>query len=483
MVRRFPSLPLIVVLASFAVACGGAIPERIGGWRVEVSPPGNEFYRAPVSAAEAAPPLASLLQLVEEVAPDESEVRRWELQDEGRYFIRAEVGSTEYDFVFSSDGTLLELEYDDEWANVGEAPGEMIQPGSRRSVSLSEVPERGLQAIKALFPTASPSEAWHAETPAGPRYVVTAAGRAFYVRPDGQVQAAGLIEDGALNEVVPEESAPDTREAPLAEAEELLGRHRDRFDFAAQMRRLGKGPDGPRAAFRFVVVGDSRSNPELWASVVEHIGLLDPQPRFVINTGDIVYRGYVRELAEYFVPPLAKTDLPFFVAIGNHDDGDDAKALEYKYLFGNDSLDYFFDYGGWRFVVVDNVTGQRPPQETLAWLEGVLEEAPEGQRIVVSAHKPIGSVEKWAYHSWDGTSSDRFAELMSSHDVAHVFFGHIHAYSTATFQGVEYTITGGGGAGLHDRFGPQGNVHHYVICDVEPDGSLKQQVVRFYEAE
>jgi hypothetical protein len=482
MTWRSSSLPLILVLAVFAVACGEVIPDRIDGWRVEVGPPGNELHQAPVSAAEAEPPLASLLRLVKEVAPDESEVRRWEIQDEGRYFIRAELGSEEYDFVFSSEGNLLELEYDNEWANVGEEPGEMIQPGSRRSVSLDEVPEPALQAISALLPTASPDEAWHAETPAGPRYVVSAAGLAFFARPDGQVQAAGLIEDGALNEVVPEEPAPDTREAPLAEAEELLGPHRDRFDFAAQMKRLGKGPDGPGAEFRFVVVGDSRSNPELWPKIVEHIGLLDPQPRFVINTGDIVYRGYVRELAEYFVPPLAKNDLPLFVAIGNHDDGDEAKALEYKYLFGNDSLDYFFDYGGWRFVLIDNVTEQRTPAETLDWLEGVLEGAPEGQRIVVSAHKPIGTVEKWAYHSWDGASSERFAELMSSHDVAHVFFGHIHAYSTASFQGVGYTVTGGGGAGLHDRYGPQGNVYHYLICDVEPDGSLKQQVLRFYEA-
>ncbi len=100
---------------------------------------------------------------------------------------------------------------------------------------------------------------------------------------------------------------------------------------------------------------------------------------------------------------------------------------------------------------------------------------------MVSTHKPIGTVEKWAYHSWDGASSERFAQLMSSHDAAHVFFGHIHAYSTTTYQGVDYTITGGGGAGLHDRYGPQGNVHHYVICDVEADGSLKQQVLRFYE--
>ena len=70
---------------------------------------------------------------------------------------------------------------------------------------------------------------------------------------------------------------------------------------------------------------------------------------------------------------------------------------------------------------------------------------------------------------------------MSKYKVDHVFFGHIHAYSTATFNGIDYTISGGGGAGLHKRFGSTGNVHHYIICDVMPDGSLKQQIVRFHE--
>jgi len=62
-----------------------------------------------------------------------------------------------------------------------------------------------------------------------------------------------------------------------------------------------------------------------------------------------------------------------------------------------------------------------------------------------------------------------------------VYHGHIHAYSTAQYNGVNYTISGGGGAGLHDRYGPLGNVHHYIICDVTADGTVRQQVVRFYK--
>jgi 3',5'-cyclic AMP phosphodiesterase CpdA len=483
MTRYFSKFLVSSVLAISAAAQGGGIPERIDGWRVEVGAPGNEYHRGPVSPEDVQPPLDGLLRLVEQVAPAHAEVRRWEQQAGDRYFIRAEAGPEEYDFVFSSDGVLLELDYDDEHTNTEEQPGEIILPGSRRAVPLTEVPKRALESIAALLPESSPRQAWHADSLAGPRYVVLAEGTAFFARPDGQLQAAGLIERGALAESRPRETVPTNRAEPLAEAEELLGRHRDRFDFARQIERLGQGSRSADGGFRFVVLGDSRSNPELWTSLVKHVGLIDPPPRFVINTGDIVYRGYVRELAEYFVPSLLATDLPIFVAIGNHDDGDNGQAAEYRYLFGDDSLNYFFDYGGWRFVFVDNATPLQPFGQTLDWLEGVLKAAPERGRIVVSAHKPIANVEKWAYHSWEAESSERFAGLMSKYEVAHVFFGHIHAYSTARHGDVGYTVAGGAGAGLHNRYGPQGNVHHYIVCDVQADGSLRQQVVRFFEAE
>jgi len=483
MKRSISPSSVIPVLALLAVACNSGIPNRVDGWRVEVGPPGNEFYREPVSDEEPQPPPDALLQLVARVAPAHTRVKRWELQAGDRYFIRAEAGPEEYDFVFSSDGALLQLDYENDRTNVAEEPGEIILAGTREALPLQEVPKAALETIAALSPGTAPTEAWQVETAAGPRSVVIAGGTAFFLRPDGQIQAAGLIEGGALNEIEPRDSAPPSREELLAEAEELFGQHRDRFDFDRHIKSLGQGAGPAAAGFRFVVLGDTRSNLDLWQSLVKHVQLLDPPPRFVIDTGYIVRHGYSQEYAEYFIPPLLESDVPFFVAIGNHDDGDDGKAIEYQYLFGNNSLNYFFDYGGWRFVFVDNVTSVRSSDDTLTWLEEVLEGTPKDHRIMVSAHKPIATVKKWAYHSWDEAQSERLAELMTEHEVDHVFFGHIHGYSTARFAGIDYTVTGGGGAGLHDRYGPQGNVHHYIVCDVQADGSLKQQVVRFFEAE
>jgi hypothetical protein len=464
---------LLVLLAGCA---SETILQKIDGWRVEVGPPGNEFYEPPPPPEEPAAPSPELLETVRRIAPAHTEITRWELQRQNRYFIRAEAASEEYDFLMSPDGLLLRLDYENDQTNVLEEPGKMVLRGTRKEIPLSKVPTAALKTLKAAFPTGEAAGAWMIESPAGPRFVVLMEGLAFFSRPDGQIQAAAPAASGALDEIDLRDLTPPTSDEISAEATSKLGPYSHKFNFQNQISRLPK----PGSSFRFVVMGDSRSNPEVWGAIVKHISSLGRQPAFIVNTGDIVLRGYTREYLEYFLPPLEKVDIPFFVAIGNHDDGDNGLALEYRSLFGDESLNYFFDYGKWRFVFVDNSSFVQPASETLDWLQEVLSGTPKDYSLIVSAHKPTAKIEKWAYHSWEPESSARFADLMTRYQVKHVFFGHIHAYSTASLNGVPYTITGGGGAGLHDRYGPQGNVHHYLICDVKPNGTLQQQVVRFY---
>lgn len=272
---------------------------------------------------------------------------------------------------------------------------------------------------------------------------------------------------------------PVERRDVLPEIERLLSGHRQRFNFDIQRKRLLQRAENAEQGFRFVVMGDSRSNPNLWQNMVSHIKGLDPAPDFVINTGDVVENGLPAEYLNYYIPPLLETDIPFFIAMGNHDMGYNGETLEFRYLFGENALDYFFDHGRVRFVFFDNVSGLKPFHEKWQWLERVLASTPEGFNIVVSAHKPPGNIEKWAWHGMRPGASRTFTRLMSAHGVDHVFLGHIHAYSTARFENVSYTVTGGGGASLYPMYGPGGNFHHYIICDLLPDKTIRQTIVRF----
>jgi len=480
---------LIVILMALCVALpvfsGSGVSERIGPWRVEVGPPGNEFYEVP--AEKLLPPSEAVLRWAKVFTPH-AKITGWDPENDD-YRIYAEVGKEKYQFDVTPEGKLLALEYENDDTDTKEEPDELVLRGTKKSIAVSEVPQAALKTLAEALPDVKPSQTWTAETTAGPRYVIVIDEMAFYARPDGQIQAAGRISEGALEEIDAPPSQQEGKQTARdlkafnAELAELLGQYRERFNFENQIKKLGKQPRSTDGRFRYVVMGDSRSQWELWSNIVKHIDSLELKPDFVINSGDIVPTGYAREYHEYYIPALLQTDIPYFVAIGNHDDSSDSMAREYQYLFGEKALNYYFDYGKARYVFIDNVTDVQPYEETLSWLDKTLADTPKDYRKYVAAHKPPSTIEKWAYHAWDDEESKVFTELMTKHQVDAVFLGHIHAYSTATFSGVHYTLSGGGGAPLHDRYGPLGNVHHYVICDVMADGNVKQQVVRFYKAD
>ncbi|MHC4259298.1 MAG: metallophosphoesterase family protein [Planctomycetota bacterium] len=464
---------LVITASVFSAA---KIPERIGKWRVEVGPAGNEFYQPPQKKAEVKPPSEAVLRYAKIFVPH-MKVTDWEL-DDNEYEITCKHDDEDYQFNITPDGELTELHYENDETDIGEAADELVLRGTKKSIAVSEVPKGALATLAEAYPNLKPNKAWTAETIAGPRYVITIGEMAFYARPDGQIQAGRRIDDRGLDEIDP----PGKRDekAFKADLQKFLGPYRKRFNFQNQIRKLSKVPKNPDGSYRYVVVGDSRSQWDLWSNMVKHIDSLEPKPTFVINSGDIVPDGYITQYRDYYVPPLLKTDIPFFVAIGNHDTGDDDMARQYRYLFGKKSLNYYFNYGKARYVFFDNVTKVTSAQDNLRWLDKTLAGTPKGYRKYVAMHKPPKNIEKWAYHAWDKKDSEVFTKMMTRHRVAEVYLGHIHAYSTAKHDGVDYIISGGGGAGLHNRYGPKGNAHHYIICDVSPDGAVKQQVVRFY---
>jgi predicted phosphodiesterase len=259
-------------------------------------------------------------------------------------------------------------------------------------------------------------------------------------------------------------ASKDPSEAELTQ----LDRYAERYRVDQVLRRIESIPYSAETGFSFVVWGDVRSNREvferLWSEIQKEKAV------FAVTTGDLVRTGTVQEWLDYFFPVLDRfRTVPFLPVVGNHDIGH--SRAEYRRIFG--LTDYAFDYGDSRFLITDNNDGFTPKQ--LRRLEDQLKSAGEKRKFVF-AHKPPKTIEKWAYHSFS-EGADAFCGLMSRYRVTTVFLGHIHAYSTTTFQGVPYVVTGGGGAGLHTRYGPMGDVHHYCVVHVAPDG-MTHEVVR-----
>jgi len=397
MFRKAGTLLFGVLLFTANVCFAAKIPKRIGNWYVTVGPAGNTVYLPPQTIPEDTPPSKAVLGLPAIFVPH-LKVTDWKI-DDGEYEIECEEGDEQYQFTVTPDGTLLELQYDNDKTDIKEEADELVYEGTKKAVEIEAVPSRAIIILSKAYPGKKPEKAWTAETIAGPRYVIQIAGMAFYARSDGQIQAAREISDGGLDEISPEDKPPADKEQFKAEMERLLGPYCERFNIQNQFERLGSVPKNPDGSYRYVVMGDSRPQWDLWSNIVKHIDSLDPQPAFVINSGDLVPDGFASQFRNYYVRALLETDIPYLPAIGNHDEGYEDRVLEYRYLFGNNSLNYFFDYGRARYIFIDNATEALPYERTLEWLDRTLADTPKGYRKYVAAHQPPGTIRKWAYHA------------------------------------------------------------------------------------
>lgn len=215
--------------------------------------------------------------------------------------------------------------------------------------------------------------------------------------------------------------------------------------------------------FYFVVVGDTRDGDEVFRYFM---GLAERMnAAFVMDVGDIVHSGTGEEY-EQRLDIIESFDVPYVTAIGNHERHAPGGLDRYRKIFGE--LDYYFDYGGVRFVSVDNCSVKYEIRdEQLEWLDEVLD---TDLIKFVFMHAPP---ETWL---WDDSNfsqnAARFMETVEKHGVRKVFAGHKHAYDRFTRGGTEYIITGGGGAPLepdvdifYSRDG--GAFYHALLVEVK----------------
>jgi len=359
------------------------------------------------------------------------------------------------------------------FGRVSEVRGRIFYPEKIQEISIDQAPEQVLKSAEPFHYSPDFTKAYSVDAVGGHRYFVQF-GRGdkslvISFTDEGEIRSAGR----ASSMLKPISWKNET----LEEIASNLSRYGDKFHVKEVIAKIQMMKFDKQEGFRFVVVGDTRSNPRMWKSIAQSINKW--QPLFVINVGDMTRYGYSKAMKKYLFPILEKyANYSFLPVMGNHDSR--RGSLQYEYAFGGAaSRVYHFDYGNCRFIVLDNIDreGMMFWEEQLALAEKWLSQKKDYRQFVF-VHSPLYDVEKWAYHSMPPQMSAPFVKLMSKHKVDHVFFGHIHAYSTATYGGVDYTVTGGGGASLHSQYGESGSVHHYIVVDVLPD-DIEMKVVCF----
>lgn len=184
---------------------------------------------------------------------------------------------------------------------------------------------------------------------------------------------------------------------------------------------------------------DPKINPDPEGALnkaIDVINRLNPQPDFIVFTGDLTHktdnaeerRIRMNKLLEK-VRLLNVKDIKF---IPGEDDAGLDNGETFKEMVG--ATHYTFDHKGVHFIVLDNASNSDSSlgDEQLQWLAGTLQKFNSDSRIVVFVHRPLFDLyPRWGWQTPDGSKA---LDLLTPYKNVTVFYGHIHQ--------VDYSMSG-----------------------------------------
>jgi hypothetical protein len=239
-------------------------------------------------------------------------------------------------------------------------------------------------------------------------------------------------------------------------------------------------------AFEFIAYGDSRTQADTHLAVVNRMVAFEPY--FILHTGDLVADGFNEsDWVIYFSiicsSAVCAQKIPFYSAIGNHE-LESPSYYDYFYLLHNnpDSTEsyYSFDYGNSHFICLDVQIPLDPSSNQFRWLKTDLWKAYSKNSIFVFMHDHPYCA---GGHNSNLTLRNILSPLFEIYKVDLVLSGHSHFYQrNGPINGVNYLITGGGGAPLHTPAESSWTKyteksHHFVQFKIWAD-SLKFKMIR-----
>lgn len=186
------------------------------------------------------------------------------------------------------------------------------------------------------------------------------------------------------------------------------------------------------------------------ARAVAKLNRLDPQPDFLLITGDLVDRGTADEYA-YLAECLTPLAMPVRLAVGNHDGRDGFRAT-----FGvNDYWDpaepfvqYALDAGPVRLLVLDTLDMGKPSgalcDQRLDWLAARLAEDRKVPTVIALHHPPVSVGMNMMDSIGLLHGAARLHGLIAAApNVERLLAGHLHRSVTVRFAGTVLDVMPG----------------------------------------
>jgi hypothetical protein len=156
----------------------------------------------------------------------------------------------------------------------------------------------------------------------------------------------------------------------------------------------------------------------------------------------------------------------FFPSLGNHE----RNNPQYYEFFDVTTPYYSFNWGSSHFIVLNsdigNVSRSKSARDTFwaeqtRWLEEDLAKSQSADfRFVFAHHPPLTAV---ARRQGDNPQMTALMPMFEKYKLTAGFFGHDHNYQHYVKNGVQYFITGGGGAPLYDVDKPPEGITKMVV--------------------
>ena len=247
---------------------------------------------------------------------------------------------------------------------------------------------------------------------------------------------------------------------------------------------------------RFVIGGDSRSQPAIRDDVSKAAAKLDPA--FIVHTGDFVDMGgdqrlwndWFTSMDELWVGPSGLT-IPVIPVHGNHEQ----HAHHYLAQFPLPGEGYWYsvDYGPTLHIVVLD-SEQDDLDEQAAWLDEDLSSHSDSTWKIVAVHRPLLSASE---HGGDPKLVEKIAPVLDKHHVDVVFSGHDHDYErtypvnfTASStspqpspeNGTIYIVSAGWGAPLYESgkdwwTAYSDSLYHFTLVTIYPNNTLHLEAI------
>jgi predicted phosphodiesterase len=242
---------------------------------------------------------------------------------------------------------------------------------------------------------------------------------------------------------------------------------------------------------RFIVAGDSRTNPTAWAQVAAAVSR--EKPDFVVFTGDMCSAGRNdwQMIKEFLLPAenlLATT--PFFIIYGNHEEKDSPLVQALFPAPGDDpaARKWTLEVAGALLIGIDGrFEDWSRGSDNAQWLDDTLS-ASKSKFIFFFTHYPGYSSDKYgkldAYGRLNDTSCQRTREvvipILTKHKVTALIAGHAHGYERSDLPGgLAHITAAGAGAPFHPKVpgaetqNPYSKVFetklHYGVIEIKGD--------------